>query len=51
MLTKLNLSNPAQSLLLTKATAQVSHGGGNQLTLGSPGYNQLLAWIQNGAQF
>ena len=51
VLGQVNTADPANSQLLLKSTNQVVHTGGNQLTVGSPGYNQLLTWIQNGANF
>lgn len=42
-----NGGQPAQSLLLQKATGN-GHGGGLQLPLNSPDYNTILAWIQGG---
>src|SRR3954452_21714918 len=35
---------PEQSLLLRKASAQVPHGGGRKLEVGSPFYQALLGW-------
>jgi Protein of unknown function (DUF1553)/Protein of unknown function (DUF1549) len=40
---------PEQSLLLAKATGTVAHGGGRRLTVGSPEYRTLLAWVRDGA--
>jgi hypothetical protein len=39
---------PEQSLLLRKATAQVPHGGGRKLEVGSAYYQALLGWIADG---
>ena len=47
---RLNLGDPAKSLLLQKPTFQVAHGGGQVLRLGSPEYNTLLDWIRSGAK-
>ena len=47
---RLNLDDPAKSLLLQKPTFQVAHGGGQVLRLGSPEYNILLDWIRSGAK-
>ncbi len=41
---------PAQSLLLVKATGQVSHGGGQRLEADSEDYRVLLNWISSGAR-
>src|SRR6516162_338923 len=38
---RVNLSDPDQSLLLLKATAQMPHGGGPRLHKGSPEYRLL----------
>src|SRR5262249_12319803 len=46
---RLNLLDPAASLLLRKATGQVVHGGGPRLTVGSPEYEILRRWIAAGA--
>ncbi len=39
---------PDRSLLLLKASAQVPHGGGKKLEMGSPFYQALLGWITDG---
>ncbi len=39
---------PERSLLLTKATAQVPHGGGKRIDLGSRDYEILRRWIAEG---
>jgi Protein of unknown function (DUF1553)/Protein of unknown function (DUF1549) len=41
--------SPEESLFLAKATGRVPHGGGQRLTLGSPQYQTLLAWVRAGA--
>lgn len=46
---RLDFAAPRQSLLLTKASAQVPHGGGQRLDLDSDSYNLLLSWIRQGA--
>jgi Protein of unknown function (DUF1553)/Protein of unknown function (DUF1549) len=40
---------PEQSLFFAKATGTVAHGGGRRLTVGSPEYHTLLAWVRDGA--
>lgn len=40
---------PENSLLLTKATGQVPHGGGRRIEPGSEPYRLLLSWVQAGA--
>jgi hypothetical protein len=42
---------PEQSLLLTKPTAQVPHGGGRKFSVGSPEYRTLLHWVNQGMPF
>lgn len=42
-------ASPANSLLLTKGTGQVPHGGGKKLAADSPEFKTLLAWIEAGA--
>ncbi len=39
---------PERSLLLTKGTAQLPHGGGKRLEPGSDDYNLLVRWIAQG---
>ncbi len=46
---RLSLAAPDDSLLLLKATAQVSHGGGKRFDVGSPEFETLREWIQQGA--
>ena len=41
-------ANPAESLLLLKASGSVPHGGGAKLPVGSPGYETLLKWVSTG---
>jgi hypothetical protein len=41
--------NPAESLLLAKATGRVAHGGGQRVRPGSIEYRTLLAWLEAGA--
>ncbi len=45
---RLQFGNPDQSLLLLKASGQVSHGGGVRLAKSSPGYATLRDWIRQG---
>ena len=42
-------ASPANSLLLTKATGAVPHGGGKKLAADSPEYRTLLEWVAAGA--
>lgn len=48
---RIRSSAPSDSLLYTKATARVSHGGGKRLTEDSLAARRLLRWIAEGAQF
>ena len=47
---RLDLGNPAASLLLRKPTFEVSHGGGHVLEADSVEYRTLLRWIAGGAK-
>jgi len=40
---------PAESLLIQKATAELPHGGGRRMEVGSPPYQTLIHWIAQGA--
>ncbi len=40
---------PESSLVLRKASAQIPHGGGKRLDLGSPHFELLRRWIEAGA--
>ena len=40
---------PSRSLLLTKPTFAVPHGGGRRIEIGSPDFNVLAGWIAAGA--
>lgn len=42
---------PEHSLLLTKATGEIPHGGGARLELGSHDYQFLTRWIRQGMPF
>jgi hypothetical protein len=44
-----DLTNPAESLFLKKATRAVPHGGGTRFTEDSPHYKLLFAWLKAGA--
>jgi Protein of unknown function (DUF1553)/Protein of unknown function (DUF1549)/Bacterial Ig-like domain (group 2) len=46
---RVNRVDPEASLLLRKATAQVSHQGGKRMEQGSPEYELLRRWIAAGA--
>ncbi|MEP6538002.1 MAG: DUF1549 and DUF1553 domain-containing protein [Bryobacteraceae bacterium] len=48
---RVNLKDPASSLILKKPTFQVPHGGGPRFKVGSPDYNAMLEWLQKGAPF
>ena len=46
---RIDLGDPARSLLLLKPTMSIPHGGGERFSLGSPDYLTLLNWIRIGA--
>ena len=46
---RVNLNEPAKSLLLTKSTMSIPHGGGKRLEVDSGDYRVLWKWIQKGA--
>jgi len=45
-----NLENPEASLLLTKPTMTVEHGGGRRFKVGDEEYNTILRWIREGVR-
>ena len=46
---RVELADPARSLILTKPTAAVRHKGGKKIETGSPDYRVIAEWIANGA--
>ncbi|MDC0276413.1 DUF1549 and DUF1553 domain-containing protein [Verrucomicrobiales bacterium] len=46
---RVNVAAPEKSLLLTKATASVSHTGGELFTAKSESYDLILKWLEAGA--
>lgn len=48
---RVDVANPEKSLLLTKPTMEVPHGGGRRLDPASEDYRVLLSWIRGGAPF
>jgi hypothetical protein len=48
---RIDRQKPEESLLLRKATAAVSHGGGERLAEGSADYQEILDWIKQGAPY
>lgn len=46
---RVNLADPASSLLLLKPTGKMPHGGGKLFDVGSPAYQVLQNWIASGA--
>jgi hypothetical protein len=46
---RMEMADPARSLVLTKPTTAVKHKGGRRLDPGSPDYDLLAAWIVGGA--
>jgi len=48
---RIDRQKPEESLLLLKATAAVSHGGGERFAEGSSDYREILDWIKKGAPY
>ena len=48
---RVNKVEPLKSLLLLKATASISHKGGQKVQPGSPEYGLLASWIAQGARW
>jgi hypothetical protein len=48
---RVDLKNPEASLLLTKPTMTVPHGGGKRLEKDSEDYRAIVAWVKNGAPY
>ena len=48
---RIDLADPAKSLLLLKPTAAVAHGGGKRFETDSEDYRTILEWIRNGAPY
>lgn len=46
---RVDLQDPARSLVLLKPTLAISHGGGQRLEVGSTDYHKLADWIAEGA--
>lgn len=46
-----NLLQPEQSLILTKPSLNVPHGGGERLPPGSDEYRTILKWLRQGARY
>jgi hypothetical protein len=44
-------SVPDRSLLLTKATARLPHGGGHRIDIDSPSYRLIRSWIEQGMPY
>ncbi|WP_437223148.1 DUF1549 and DUF1553 domain-containing protein [Planctomicrobium sp. SH661] len=47
---RISPASPEQSLLLLKATNSVPHGGGQRLEVGSPSYQRIVDWMEQGMQ-
>ncbi|HSG70760.1 MAG TPA: DUF1549 and DUF1553 domain-containing protein [Planctomycetaceae bacterium] len=47
---RINLTRPAESLLILKPTESISHGGGTRLEYEGTGANLLERWIREGAR-
>lgn len=50
VLKRVNMADPAQSLLLRKPLFDAPHGGGRLMTRESEEYKTLLAWLRQGAK-
>jgi hypothetical protein len=48
---RVDFKNPEASLLLTKPTMTVPHGGGKRLEKDSEDYRTILAWVKDGAPY
>ena len=48
---RIDLHDPARSLLLMKPSMTVAHGGGLRLPKDSADYQRVLDWVRNGAPF
>jgi hypothetical protein len=48
---RVDLKEPAKSLALLKPSAQIDHGGGQRMKLGSWQHRMFSAWIAGGAPF
>ena len=48
---RVDLAEPARSLLLLKPTMNVPHGGGQRFDTSSRDYETLLRWIEDGAAY
>jgi len=48
---RVDVKEPAKSLLLLKPTAAVAHGGGRRFAVGSPDYNTILKWVADSAPY
>ncbi|NQV25395.1 MAG: DUF1553 domain-containing protein [Rhodopirellula sp.] len=46
---RVSFVDPASSLIMKKATLQISHGGGQRFRVGSFEYDQMLDWLAAGA--
>ena len=47
---RINLSDPESSLLITKPTEQIEHGGGTRLAFEGAAAELLTRWVREGAQ-
>lgn len=48
---RISLPAPESSLMITKATGEIPHGGGARIEVGSPDYNRLIRWIEMGTPY
>lgn len=49
--TRINLRQPEESLILRKPTTQIAHGGGFRFAVDSLQYRTILEWIKDGAPY
>jgi hypothetical protein len=48
---RISLTAPESSLMITKATGEIPHGGGARIEVGSPDYQRLIRWIEMGTPY
>ena len=48
---RISLPAPESSLMITKATGEIPHGGGARIDVGSPDYERLIRWIEMGTPY
>ncbi len=48
---RISLPAPESSLMITKATGEIPHGGGSRIEVDSPDYKRLIRWIEMGTPY